>query len=33
MIIEDNMKGSIEVKNTQKGAKFIIRFNKEGKKY
>ncbi len=33
MIIEDNMKGSIEVKNTQKGAKFIIRFNKEGEKY
>ncbi|TLP36152.1 PAS domain-containing sensor histidine kinase [Arcobacter arenosus] len=33
MIIEDNMKGSIEVENTQKGAKFIIRFNKEGEKY
>jgi len=32
MIIEDNMKGSLEVINTQKGAKFIIRFNKEDKR-
>jgi len=27
MIIEDNMKGSLEVLNTQKGAKFLIKFN------
>ncbi len=28
IIIEDNMKGNLEVINTQKGAKFIIKFNK-----